>query len=72
VVHRGAGIRLDATSSPGAIGAALRDVLDDPSYREAARRIAVAIAEETAEDRAVAEIEALVDEKAGIPLMATR
>ncbi|MDQ4069936.1 MAG: glycosyltransferase, partial [Actinomycetota bacterium] len=42
VVHRGAGIRLDATSSPGAIGAALRDVLDDPSYREAARRIAVA------------------------------
>ncbi len=60
VVHRGAGVRLDAASSPGAIGAALRQVLDDSSYRKAAGRIAAAIAEETAEDRAVAEIEALV------------
>ena len=64
VVHRGAGIRLDAAASPSSIAAALRNVLDDPGYREAARRIAGAIAEETAEDRAVAEIEALVAERA--------
>lgn len=60
VVHRGAGVRLEAASSPGAIAAALREVLADPTYRSAARHIAGAIAEETAKDRAVAEIEALV------------
>jgi UDP:flavonoid glycosyltransferase YjiC (YdhE family) len=35
-------------------------VLADPRYREAAERIAAAIAEETADDRAVQEIEALI------------
>lgn len=60
VAHRGAGVRLDPAASPSAIGAALRQVLDDPSYRNAARRIAGVIAEEIAEDRAVAEIESLV------------
>ena len=60
VVHRGAGVRLDATAQPHAVAAALRDVLAEPSYREAAQRIAAAIAEETAEDRAVAEIESLL------------
>ncbi len=64
VVHRGAGIRLDAAASPSSIAAALRAVLDDPSYREAARRIAGAIAEETADDRVVAEVESLVAERA--------
>lgn len=60
VAHRGAGIRLDDGANPDAIAAALREVLDEPAYREAAGGIASAIAEETAEDRAVAEIEALI------------
>ena len=60
VVHRGAGVRLDAAAEPQAIGAALDEVLAEPGYRAAAERIAAAIAEETAHDRAVAEIEALI------------
>jgi MGT family glycosyltransferase len=63
VVHRGAGVRLDPASSPDVIAAALREVLDNPTYREAAGQIADAISEETAEDRAVAEIESLICEK---------
>jgi UDP:flavonoid glycosyltransferase YjiC (YdhE family) len=59
VVHRGAGVRVESSAQPGEIGAALRDVLDQPGYRRAAERIASAIAEETAKDRAVEEIEAL-------------
>jgi MGT family glycosyltransferase len=64
VVHRGAGVRLDAASSPSAIGEAVVEVLGDPTYREAARRIAGAIAEETAEDRLVPEVESLVGQRA--------
>jgi UDP:flavonoid glycosyltransferase YjiC (YdhE family) len=41
----------------------LREVLDNPIYRETAAHIAEAIAEETAEDRVVAEIESLIYEK---------
>ena len=62
VVHRGAGVRVDAMAPPGEIGAALRDVLANPDYRRAAEHIASAIAEETAEDRAVEAIEALADQ----------
>jgi MGT family glycosyltransferase len=64
VVHRGAGVRLDAAAEPQAIAAAVREVLAEPGYCEAARRIAAAIAEETADDRAVQEIEALISERA--------
>jgi MGT family glycosyltransferase len=59
VVHRGAGVRVDPSAQPGEIAAALQEVLDQPGYRRAAERIASAIAEETATDRAVEEIEAL-------------
>ncbi len=59
VVHRGAGVRLDPSAEPAAIGAALSQVLSEPAYRDGAERIAAAIAEETASDRAVEEIEAL-------------
>ena len=59
VVHRGAGVRVEPSAHPGEIRAALQDVLDQPDYRRAAARIASVIAEETAEDRAVEEIEAL-------------
>ncbi len=64
VVHRGAGVRLEATAEPGEIVTAVRQVLDQPGYRDAAQRIAAAIAEETAEDRAVEEIEALASARA--------
>lgn len=59
VAHSGAGVRLAADADPDAIAAAVRDVLADEAYAAAARRLAAAIAEETAEDRAVAEIEAV-------------
>jgi UDP:flavonoid glycosyltransferase YjiC (YdhE family) len=64
VVHRGAGVRLDPSAEPAAIAAALHEVLAEPGYREAAERIAAAIATETAHDRAVEEIEALIAERA--------
>jgi len=60
VVHRGAGVRLEPSAPPAEIGGALRTVLDQPDYRRAAEGIAAIIAEETAEDRAVVELEALV------------
>ena len=60
VVHRNAGVRLDASAEPEAIASALSEVLGEPGYREGAERIAAAIADETAEDRAVREIESLI------------
>ena len=63
VVHRGAGVRLDSSAEPKAIAAATREVLGEPRYREAAERIAAAIADETSTDRAVEEIETLIDQR---------
>jgi MGT family glycosyltransferase len=60
VVHGGAGVQVDALAEPEAIARAASEVLSNAGYRQAAERFAVAIAEETAEDRAVEEIEALV------------
>jgi MGT family glycosyltransferase len=60
VVHAGAGVRLDPTATPAEIASGVTQVLGNPSYREAAERIARAIAEETATDRAVEEIEAVL------------
>jgi MGT family glycosyltransferase len=59
VLRLGAGVRLDRTAPAEAIAAAVREVLDDPRYREAARRFAGTLAEEartrpTAADRAEA------------------
>ena len=59
VTAAGAGVRVKRSASPAKIAAAVREVLHDPSYRAAARRMAEAIAKETREDRAVAELEAL-------------
>ena len=58
VAASGAGIRLSPSASEQKIVAALRRVLDEPSYGEAARRIADAIATDTERDLAVDEIEA--------------
>lgn len=60
VVHAGAGLRLEPSGAPDEIAAAAHRVLADGSYRRAAERIAAAIAEETATDLAMAEIEAVL------------
>ena len=59
VVHHGAGLRLKPKAKPDAIAKAVRRLLDEPSFAAAAERMAAAIAAETAEDRAAAELEAL-------------
>lgn len=61
VVAAGAGKKVRSGASPRAIARAVREVLEDASYREAAARLARAIAKETAEDRALAELEALAN-----------
>lgn len=43
VLRLGAGVRLDRTAPTEAIAAAVRAVLDDPRYREAARRVAATL-----------------------------
>ena len=59
VVHHGAGLRLKPTAKPDAIAKAVRRLLEEPSFSAAAERMATAIAAETAEDLAAAELEAL-------------
>ena len=59
VVHHGAGLRLKPTAKPDAIAKAVRRLLEEPSFSAAAERMAAAIAAETAEDLAAAELEAL-------------
>ena len=59
LVHAGAGLRLRAKASPEKIAAAVRRVLDEPSYAEGARRVAHVIAQETARDQVADELEAL-------------
>jgi MGT family glycosyltransferase len=67
VVHRGAGLRLDPSAEPEEIATATRTVLDEPDYREAAQQIAQVIAEETAEDRVIAEIDKLIGDRQAQP-----
>lgn len=62
VVHSGAGIRIDADATPDRLAEGVREILAGDEYRRGAQRIARSIAEETAEDRAVAEIEGVVAE----------
>jgi MGT family glycosyltransferase len=59
VDHHGAGLRLKPKASPETIARAVRRVIDEPSFATSARRLADAIAVETAEDRAVEELEGL-------------
>jgi UDP:flavonoid glycosyltransferase YjiC (YdhE family) len=59
VVALGAGIKVRPGASPAAIARAVRTVLEDPSYRSAARRMAEILAQEARADRAVAELEGL-------------
>ena len=59
VVWHGAGVKLATKVKPSVLRREIKKVLDDVSYREAARRMAKAIAEETERDLAVQELEAL-------------
>jgi MGT family glycosyltransferase len=59
VAHHGAGLRLKPKASSEAIARAVKRVLDEPSYRASAERLAAAIAADTAEDRAAEELEEL-------------
>jgi MGT family glycosyltransferase len=67
VVALGAGVRLRPGASPAAIARAVRTVLDDPSYRREAQRMARILAEEARTDRAVAELEAIAERSAPVP-----
>ena len=59
VAHHGAGVRLKPKAGADAIARAVRLVIEEPSFRANAGRLAEAIAVETAEDRAVEELEGL-------------
>ena len=66
VEYAGAGLTVDAQAEPAAIADAVREVLLEPRYLIRAQELAAAIAEETATDHVVHEIEALVTD----PLLA--
>ena len=63
VVASGAGLRLRPGSSPAKIAAAVGRLVDEPAFSGAASRMADAIRRDIAEDRAVAELEALVGDR---------
>jgi UDP:flavonoid glycosyltransferase YjiC (YdhE family) len=67
VVALGAGVRLRPGASSAAIARAVRTVLEDPSYRSAARRMAETLAQEARTDRAVAELEGLAGRPGPVP-----
>ena len=59
VVARGAGLRISRRAGTAALRAAIRRVVEEPHFRENARRIAAGIAEELREEHAVEELEEL-------------
>jgi MGT family glycosyltransferase len=71
-VFHGAGLRVAPGARPGRIAAALRRVLGEPGFAAAAGRLAAAIADETATDGAVEELEALAGDRprAAVPARA--
>jgi UDP:flavonoid glycosyltransferase YjiC (YdhE family) len=60
VVARGAGVRLSRDASPERIRGAIQRVLDEPRFREGARRLAAALATEDGAETAATEIEGMV------------
>jgi len=63
VVARGAGVRLSRDASPEEIRGAIQRVVDEPRYREEARRLAAVLAEEDGAKTAAMEIEDLVGQQ---------
>lgn len=68
LVATGAGLRLRPGSPPRRIAGAVERVLHEPSFGAAAGRLADAITADVAQDRAVAELEALVGRRDGSTL----
>ncbi len=64
VVARGAGLRIKPTSSPETIRAALARLIAEPGFREAAGRLAGAMASEAAQVDLVGEIESVARSRA--------
>jgi len=60
LTHRGAGLKIAKTASPSKIAAAVQRVVDDPSYRNAARCLGDQIRAEADSGAALVELEALV------------
>jgi len=63
VAYHGAGIQLKRKADAKQITAAVRRVLEEPSYAAAAGQLGAAIADDLSEDRAVIEIETLAAER---------
>jgi MGT family glycosyltransferase len=59
VTERGAGLRLEPDAGTDAIAAAVRRLLDEPGFRDAAARLGAQLRAEAQGDQAVAELEAL-------------
>jgi UDP:flavonoid glycosyltransferase YjiC (YdhE family) len=59
VVHHGAGIRLSTRSSPAEYRDAIREIVNEPRYREAARAVGSKMANEDGISEAANEIEAV-------------
>jgi UDP:flavonoid glycosyltransferase YjiC (YdhE family) len=68
VAYHGAGLRLPKTASPQRIAAAVRRVMTEPEFREAARRLGELIRRDAAEQRAVTELEGLAVGRVGRPI----
>ena len=63
VVWRGAGVKLSSKATTSALKRVIATVLENESFRDASQRIAQAISRETAEDKAVRELEALASRR---------
>ena len=59
LVHEGAGVKMSKSASPVRIAAAVRQVLDDPSYRRCAAQLGEQLHAEAESGAALAELEAL-------------
>ena len=72
VVHRGAGVKVSRGASPAKVAAAVRQVLDDPSYRRCAVRLGEQLRAEAESGAALAELEALVEIESSSTSSSTR
>jgi zeaxanthin glucosyltransferase len=63
VVARGAGIVLSRDAAPEEIRGAIQWVVDEPRYREGARRLAAVVATEDGAETAAAEIEGSIGQQ---------
>ena len=72
LVHRGAGVKVSRSASPAKVAAAVRQVLDDPSYRRCAVRLGEQLRAEAESGAALAELEALVEIESSSTSSSTR